>query len=290
MNKNIQKNKLFEQIRKSFPNIRWQSVKYISSGFDNDVIILDNKLVFRFPKNNYSRKIFKDEVGLLGFLVNKLSIRLPEYKYIAKNYSFGGYPLIRGEELTKNKLKIMSVKQKHNLAKKLALFLSELHSIPLNKIKKFNPRERDAAKELKQLRQNAGKYVFPILSKADRIFFEDFFVQLSEVLKQKYKKVLVHGDFSGDHFIINRQSSLAGIIDFTDKAIHDSAFDFIFLWEFGREFVQLIFDNYDNISKEGVVERARVYAQASALWNMLQAKKTGILDYNEWYRRFKGIK
>ncbi|OGH68997.1 MAG: hypothetical protein A3I29_01020 [Candidatus Magasanikbacteria bacterium RIFCSPLOWO2_02_FULL_44_11] len=286
MNADI-KNKLLKQISVNFPEVHWKSARYISSGFDNDVIILDNTTVFRFPKNSYSRKILKDEVALLAFLAKQISTSLPVYKFIAKNYSCGGYPMIKGSGLTKNKFKTLSATQQRHLAMKLGTFLTELHTIPVSSIKNFNPRERYAEKELKQLSKDATKYLYPAFSLKEKGVFNSFFTNLDFIFKQIHKKVLVHGDFSSDHFIINQKNELTGIIDFTDKAIHDPAFDFIFLWEFGSSFVRLVYKYYAGSQRNGILERSNTYGRASAIWNMIQAKRKGKMSYSNWYRRFK---
>jgi aminoglycoside 2''-phosphotransferase len=155
------KNKLLKQISINLPAVHWKSAKYIFSGFDNDVVILDNTTVFRFPKNNYSRKILKDEIALLAFLAKKISISLPEYKYIAKNYSCGGYPMIKGNGLTKNKFKALSITEQRKLTTKLGIFLTELHTIPLSSVRNFKPRERQAEKELKTAIKGCQKISVP---------------------------------------------------------------------------------------------------------------------------------
>lgn len=281
------KNKLLTQIAHNFPEIHWKSARYITTGFDNDVIILDNKTIFRFPKNSYSKKIVKDEMALVKFLAKYITTSLPDYKYIAK--TFGGYPMIKGTGLTNEKFRKLSCSQQYKLAAQLGKFLTELHAISVRSVKKFHPRERSAEKELKLLSKDAKKYLYPVFTTKEIKTFDDFFLELADIFKHEPKKVLVHGDFSGDHFIVNSKNSLEGIIDFTDKAIHDPAFDFIFLWGFGQSFVKAVYANYKGKEKTGFLERSIAYAKASAVWNMVQAKKKGRLNFNQWYKNFKSL-
>ena len=74
---------LLQEIKTNFPDLSWKSSKYISVGFDNYVIILDNKIVFRIPKMT-TQKNPEDEIKLLKQLAGKISSKIPSYTFIAK--------------------------------------------------------------------------------------------------------------------------------------------------------------------------------------------------------------
>ncbi len=286
--RNARKYILLRQISKHFPELLWKRAHYISHGFDHDVIILDQNLVFRLPKNAYSKKILVDEIGLLELLRKRISVAVPYYQFIVKGSLFAGYSMIQGKSLTTRLYNKLSSSQKNDLACKLGQFLSELHSMPIANIKDFHIRVRSTKNELKLLVEDAKCYLYPSFSENELQVFYRFFSELVEIFREDQSKVLIHGDFSEDHFIINEQDCLEGIIDFTDKAIHDPAFDFIFLWGFGLSFVTAVYDNYTIPNKDGILTRSNAFGKASAIWNMIQAKKTGQeKNYRSWYRRFK---
>ena len=282
------KTKLIQTIKSSGLALKWKSAKYVPVGFDHDVIIINNTRIFRFPKNSYSKNLLQDEIALLKILSKKISVNIPDYDFIAKNFSYASYPIITGKGLTVKTYNNLTNNQKNILATQIANFLTELHSVPLTKIKNLNIRERFAEIELNQLHKRAKKYIYSRLSLKETMIFDSFFSELSSILKQTRKKVLVHGDFSGDHIIINKKNKLSGVIDFTDRAIHNPAFDFVFLWEFGLPFVQKVITHYGR-DKNDFLLCSRVYAEANAIWNMIEALKKGKLNYDAWYRRFKKI-
>src|SRR6185295_3163728 len=88
-----------DKITSEFPEIKFASAKLITHGWDNNIIMLDDAFVFRFPKNDEYIKKFNIEVGLIKYLQKKSPIAIPNYAYLAKDRTFGGYPLIRGELL-----------------------------------------------------------------------------------------------------------------------------------------------------------------------------------------------
>lgn len=286
---NTTKTKLLQIIKQDFPNLTWKSAKHITTGYDNDIIALDNTTIFRFPKNAYSKKLLKNEIALLKILADYISTSVPAYTFFAKNYSYAAYPMIKGEELTVKKYNSLSAKQKNELTKQIALFLTELHAIPFSQIKKCRVRERATPEqELRKLHKEAKKYLYSNFSSKERNAVEIFFSKLTDAFQQSYKKTLLHGDFSGDNMVIDQNRQLAGVIDFTDRAIHDPAFDFVYMWAFGEPFVQSVYTNY-NGNKIGVLQRSKVYAQARAIWKMTVAVKKKTPDYTKWHRRFKKL-
>ena len=49
------------------------------------------------------------------------------------------------------------------------------------------------------------------------------------------RRAVIHRDFSEDHILLDPvEGRLAGVIDFTDAALGDPAFDFSCLWAYGR--------------------------------------------------------
>ena len=282
------KTKLLKKITRYFPDLHWKSAKYVSTGYDNDVIILDNTTIFRFPKHARAKKLLKGEVALLKILASSVHVSMPVYNFIAADYSCAQYSMIKGEGLTVRGYASLSISQKRKLAEQIAYFLSELHSVPVSAVKDCDVRERFTPQELRQLRKDAKKYLYPNFSPREMSIFETFFSGLTDVFQQTYKKVLVHGDFSGDHIIIDQEKNLTGVIDFTDRAIHDPAFDFVHMWGLGLAFVEAVYTYYGG-NKSGILERSNAYAKASAIWNMVESVKQKTSMYNTWYRKWKRL-
>ena len=84
--------------------------------------------------------------------------------------------------------------------------------------------------------------VYSALSEKEKIFVRQFVKEWSN-LKVPKKLKPIHFDLTGDHILINKQS-LGGIIDFGDSAIADPASDFAWLWTYGEEFVQDVYNKY----------------------------------------------
>lgn len=285
-----QQTTLTSKITANFPKLNLKKINYLNSGIDNDIIFVNDSLVFRFPKKADTKRLLKTELPFLLFLNKHLKTKLPNPQYVAKDTSFVGYPLIQGTGLTVPMFKALTASQQNKLAKDLANFLSELHAISPSQLKPFALRTRHAATELRRLKLAYKTYLAPKISIKDKQIFADFFTNLAIILKYPTKPVLVHGDLSGDNLVVTTRGQLAGVIDFTDRAIHEAAFDFVHLWAFGPEFVKSVAAHYYQPS-QNLVDRSRLFAQANAVWNMVYAVKISHsqTSFNREYRTFKKL-
>ena len=90
----MNKNKLIQEIKEHFPKLKFKESKLITCGFDHVVLMLDDKYIFRFPKDKYYKKKIKIEMNLLNVLKSKTKVAVPDYQFVPKDKSFGGYKLI----------------------------------------------------------------------------------------------------------------------------------------------------------------------------------------------------
>ena len=68
------KQRYLNLIAEQFPNITHSKVRFIRYGWDNDVLILDERLVFRFPKRAAYLERFKVEIRFLQHMRWKLPV------------------------------------------------------------------------------------------------------------------------------------------------------------------------------------------------------------------------
>ncbi len=149
----MKKEHYINKIRKEFPTLIWQSAVSNTTGWDHNVLILDNKYVFRFPWNEDSTLALQDEIPLLNFLRHKVSLPIPKYIYVPQDKSFAGYDIILGERFSKTLFTKLNQTQKIKIAKQLARFLTELHAIPPAKLKRFKIPRQSAKRDYAELLQ-----------------------------------------------------------------------------------------------------------------------------------------
>ena len=92
----MDKKDYLELIHKKYPFLSWKRVKFIDDGCDNNVVILDNKHVFRFPKKKDTVKNMRLEVRVLGYLYPKVQIDIPKVNFVSYRPAFFSCQFING--------------------------------------------------------------------------------------------------------------------------------------------------------------------------------------------------
>ena len=278
---------LLQKIKDEFPKLQWESYKFIEKGWDFDVVILDNRIVFRFPKEKDSIRDLQKEIILLKYLNSRLSVNIPQYLYIAKDKSFAGYNFLNGQEMTLRRFSKLTKNQKKLLAKKIANFLSSLHKTPMTFLKKHNIRKGRDDKFLEWLVNDTKKHVFPKLNKKEKSYVNEHFKELKNSLNDTYKPVLIHGDFTENHILWNGQANSLSIIDFSDHHIGDPVRDFSGLLKYGQKFTKDVFNKYHGSEDKNLLNRAKLNFKTLPLTVMKGALCEDPVAFKDAYKMFK---
>ena len=269
-NGNSMKAKFFlRKIKIEFPQIKWKKYRILSHGWDYIVIVLDEKIIFRFPKNKRGRGELKNEARLLDYLKKKIRVGIPEYIFIAKNKSFAGYNLLKGQELKPSQFKRFAISKKEKFAKQIANFLTSLHSTPKLAISRFNVRTENFRKDYMKLSHNTQKFLFPRLNKKERQIIQGYLNELKATLDHSdYRNTLVHNDLTWEHILWDNKKSQVNIIDFGDRKFGDPASDFAGLWEFGSKLIKRVYELYRGKKDDKFLYRSQLYFKRIPLFIM----------------------
>ncbi len=247
--------KYLKQILAVFPSVKWKNAKLIkNNGLDYAVVILDKKIVFRFPrKKGHPSTSLATEIKLLDKLKPNVNIKIPDYIYKAKDYSFGGYNLIHGEELDTTNLS-KELKSERTISK-IAKFLTVLHNFNIIEAKRLGLRySKDYTDIAKDYRRKLS-FISTRLSKKEILFVK---TALKELENFEYKKkCLIHSDLCREHILI-RENKISGIIDFGDSEIGDPSMDFAIFWDFGYEFINILYNEYKGPKDNQLLRRAEI--------------------------------
>ncbi|MFA6424462.1 MAG: aminoglycoside 3'-phosphotransferase/choline kinase family protein [Candidatus Magasanikbacteria bacterium] len=222
------KKEYLKKIKDNFPKLKFKKIEFITTGYDDDVVILDKRIVFSFPKHKLDCfEKFQKELMILPLLNKKISLSIPNFIYISKDKSFGGYKYITGIPLSKKILNKLSASEKESLAKQLAQFVNELHSFPIKVAEKNNVSVRNNSKT------NISKLV------------------------------LTHQDLIDEHILINiKTKKVVGIIDFGDLQIADPTYEFSRIWRFGEEFLDLLLKYYKTSDKKIKIRSKKIWLKS----------------------------
>ncbi|MFQ6124638.1 MAG: phosphotransferase family protein [Candidatus Heimdallarchaeota archaeon] len=156
------------------------------------------------------------------------------------------------------------------LTTQIAEFLSTLHSFPVEKAVELGVSRNQKKERILTLYQWIQQKVFPILKRQEQEWtrnrFESFLKNEQFFL---YTPVLIHGDFSSDHILFDKDQAKIGIIDFGDVTIGDPAGDFSCLADYGVTFDQQVQAKYQSNIDSIFLQRRTFYRDCIGFWEIL---------------------
>lgn len=271
--------KYIEIIKEKNPNLIIEKYYFNNEGQNNDIVIINDSIVFKFPKFSEGIQKLKKETQLLYKLKKYITLEIPNPEYynfdsFEVGYVYSGYKMIQGVSFRQHILH--TVERKSNIAKQLATFLKELHSIPLKEVDNCGLTFIDDYSEWTNLFERIQKKLFPYMKKESQDLISNNFNSYFDQ-NFNFRHTLVHGDFGPSNIIFDSNDEIiSGIIDFNEVSIGDPAIDIASLigpFGYGEVFVKSFELIYPNI--ETMLDRARFYASTFALQEALFGIEVG---------------
>ena len=283
-----------QAIRDIYPNLNIETVQLNQHGQFNDILLVNNQTIFRFPKTLREADKLMRETILLRSLQSRVTLPIPDPLYQSQQSAsigqiFIGYPLLPGEPLWPEQLQTFTEERLQHVANQLAAFLQRLHTTPAEALTVKLP-DFQGCEDWQDLYARFRGKLFPYMRPDARMrvtrLFEDF---LSDPRNCTYVPALIHGDFGPSNILYAAQAhSISGIIDFSSVAWGDPAVDFAAILcsvSYGEPFLQRFTLIYPGI--EAAISRAHFYAETFALQEALygledrdhQAFESGITAY-----------
>lgn len=273
---------LLDRIRQTFPDITWGKFKFIDVGWDHEVIQLDDKFIFRFPNSIEYVSSLHDEVRLLAFLKDHIQAQIPSYSYVPEDSSFGGYAMLKGKELSLDYFANLSQAHQHKVAKDIADFLTDLHSLDTAAMEQFNIQSESDFAGYGDIVAEADKYIKPNLSDNDYQTVNKMLTAIIPLLEYPQPARLIHGDIAPKHLIWNDVTERVGFIDFSDRIISDPAYDFAELYTYSESFVDKVYELYKGLDKnEQFLKRAKAYMKAIGVHSLANAYRSDKITVEE---------
>ncbi|HEX5396636.1 MAG TPA: phosphotransferase [Candidatus Limnocylindria bacterium] len=250
-------------IADQFPDVVVSRLRLLAEGWDNTVWLVDDDLVFRFPRRGVAIPGVEREIAILPSLAMQLPAAIPEPAFIGRPtdafaWPFFGSRLVPGRELADA---APTDATRSLLAPELGRFLRALHGpavldafadrLPVDPNRRADmtlrvpmTRERLVALERRGLWRSRP---LPWLAAA-------------ESLPPSPAGAVTHGDLHVRHVLLNDEGSLAGVIDWGDLSRSDPAIDLPLYWSLlPPDARQAFLDAYGRPG-EAALLRARVLA------------------------------
>jgi aminoglycoside 2''-phosphotransferase len=261
-----------QSIHQMYPNFRIASVEINDKGQNNDVLVVNGRFIFRFPKYLPVIEWLRIETTVLTGIQDYVTLEIPTPKFInleaqEVGRAFVGYRMIPGEPLWRETFQaIRDAEVLDGLAMQLAGFLKALHNVPVDRAIDCELPVSDTYGECADIYTRIREKLFTSMRPDAREWttrhFETF---LSRASSFTYEPVLKHGDFGPSNILFHKPTqTIRGIIDFGGSSLGDPAYDFAGLLSgYGESFVKRCCRTYPEV--ESFLDRTRFYQGTFAL-------------------------
>jgi aminoglycoside 2''-phosphotransferase len=269
-----------ERIRHYLPDLVIESLETNSDGQMNDVLIVNQKRVFRFAKDQEWIRDCLQREGHILRVVRKY-VEMPVPVFDIQDVGCVSYQLIPGQGLTRTELLSQPEAVQDALAEQLALFLQQLHAIPQSVLEAHDIPSTNATQSrdtyLQDL-EDLEREVLPHASSHVRGIIRDYWKPLQEgCLDLSHTPTLIHADLGQQHILFDaQQRRITGVLDWGVAGIGDPAHDYgVLLSCYGETLLRRMGRFTSKIA--GLIERARFMALiAEASW-VLRGLRSGNL-------------
>jgi aminoglycoside 2''-phosphotransferase len=266
------------------------SVSFLGEGWCSRSYLVNDELVFRFPKRPEHWVELDREVRFLAFAAERLPLAVPRYLHVvqyskAAAYGYAVYRYLCGHSMDLSALGA----GKTAAVDTLAAFLWALHSLdPDPDLRAVLPREDE--------RTVAEEYV----ERAEREIVEKLSTPEAEALRQQFERylkrsdnfrfrpVVLHADSARDH-IITEEDSIIGVIDFGDVNWGDADYDFMYLFvDFGMAFTMDVARAYGHQDLQRLSRKLWYFAIIDQIGTILDGAGRALAGQDvEAWRRLK---
>jgi len=210
------------------------SITLLDEGWDNIVYLVNDVLVFRFPRRELGLGCMENEIALLPYIAKHVTFPLSAPHWIGQPsdvypFSFSGYSVLPGKPLCDATLSLID---NEAFACVLAAWLKELHEVNIRE-KDFTALKGDQnwrlniSHRILRCNENLTQYEnYFIQAGFNKLQLQQIIEQLSHLKITPFKKAYVHGDLYHRHVIVDPKNLLpTGLIDWGDIHISHPGID-----------------------------------------------------------------
>lgn len=245
-----------ELINEQFPELSAKHIRLLGAGWDNTAFIIDEELIFRFPRRKIALPLLEAEWCGLPKLANRLPLPIPNPKWRGDPsprfpWPFIGYRMIPGFTACYANL---SEDERSLLAEPIAKFLAVLHSTPTSELASCHIPGDNQSRIDGTLLTEKIKKSFAELSLLGLLGNEkqlDHVVKNLQHFRAPISSFVVHGDFYVRHLLVDSNHHLVGVIDWGDIHLGDPAIDLAIAHSFlPKEAHQAFLQAYGQVSED----------------------------------------
>ncbi|MBM3934870.1 MAG: hypothetical protein FJ319_11325 [SAR202 cluster bacterium] len=274
-------------LRENFADLPVRSVALLGQGWDFDAYLVNDSMVFRFPRRRESESKLLFEIEFLEQFAPLSPVHVPVYSLEGAPgqtfpYTFACYSIVQGRSGMESTLPASSIAAE---GQRMGSFLSLLHGQSIDRALALGVEtlgEADTPEGVRAASIDDLEWLKGVMPAAlfDRVsaYFEDV-TNMPEDYTGPSR--LVHRDLGAEHIILSEDHRrIAGVIDWSDVSIGDPAIDFAALWAWlGDAIVEAALETYDLPVDAGLAGRVRYIGTHMAVANLSYGFHAGRAEY-----------
>lgn len=236
MIKNAEFKWVVDNILRNFDHIKMDHIVKLGEGWKSRAYLINQKTVFRFPKEKDGAIDTEKEIKVLPVLKKQISLNIPEFIFCGQldnGYPFVGYNILPGEPMNEQLFHSLSTEIKGKIADQIAGFIDQISSFNIEQVKDINIAGNNFYQEYSKRFKQVKEKGFPHIDKKMQTYisfrFESYLANKDHFI---YLPKLLHADLSLDHLLFDpKRQELSGIIDFGDMKMGDPDYEYLYLLE-----------------------------------------------------------
>ena len=250
-------------LTRHLPGYKARFVAKLGEGLDNVAYEVNGELIVRASKEadpDRRSESTRREADLLAAVKELSPLPVPEPIFadveagVLAYFKLSGVPLFA-----------LPMADPARLAPDLGGFLGRLHQAPVQEMEKLVGRDADPLTTWRQEAERDYREIAEQLPMAARRRVEDFLGRTPPA--EKRVVAFCHNDLGAEHVLVDAEANMVtGVIDWTDAAIADSAYDLALIYrDLGAEAFELTLNHYGGRFDDADRERVVFYARCSLL-------------------------
>lgn len=250
----------------------------LGEGEDNVVWDVDDELIVRRSKQvdpAARADATRREAGLLAAVAVVSSLPVPELVFADVDAGVLAYRKLLGRPLLER-----PVAETARLAAPLGEFVTGLHRAAVEVMRRLVPRDAEPIATWRADAEMEFRQIAEHVAGPARRLVEDFLS--GDLPEAPATLTFCHNDLGAEHILVDVDGRITGIIDWTDAAIADPAYDLALVYrDLGPEVFDLMLRHYDGAWDDDASERAVFYARCALLEDVAYGIRTGDHRYSD---------
>jgi aminoglycoside 2''-phosphotransferase len=270
---------LKKDIQVNFPELSITSCIFLGEGMDSVAVLVNDQLVFRFPKREDTAKQLKAEIALLPKLHSYIDLAIPNFTYIGKRANglpFVGYLLIAGPDVKSTGFPNIDPAIRDHIVEQIATFIRQVHDFPVDEAKALGVRNTHFTERCTEDLKTLQTQLYPTIEQPLIDYIETLYAgYLDDPANASYTPTLLHSDLSRDHLIYSpEKQELIGVIDFGDIEIGDPDYEFKYLYRaMGKEMIDRLLKYLPHPDPDRLYRKLEFFSHSNVLEDLLTGLK-----------------